>query len=226
MFFLDPTMILILPAVLLTLYAQWKVQSTFAHYSQVGLHNRVSGAEAARYLAERHNLPVAVEAVGGSLTDHFDPNRNVLALSEPVYGGRSVAAVGVAAHELGHALQKADGYAFLQMRSGLVPLVNFSSNASWILFLIGLFAHLKPLIWGGIVLFSVAVLFALVTLPVEFDASRRALIVLRKEGLVNAAEEAGVRKVLNAAALTYVAAALMAVLQLLRLVLIARNNER
>lgn len=226
MFFWDSTMLLVLPAVALTLYAQWKVQSTFSHYSQVGLGSRVSGSEAARALARRRGLTVAVEPVAGSLTDHYDPTQNVLRLSEPVYGGRSVAAVGVAAHELGHALQKAENYPFLAMRSGLVPLVGFSSSASWILFMIGLFAHLQPLIWLGIGLFSLAVLFSLVTLPVEFDASRRALVALRQDGLVNRVEEDGVRQVLNAAALTYVAAALMAVLQLLRLVLIARSSDR
>ena len=224
-YFWDPTMILILPAVLLTLYAQWKVQSTFQRYSQVGLTHPVSGAQAARQLARNRNLSVAVESVSGALTDHYDPNHNVLRLSEPVYAGRSVAAVGVAAHELGHALQRAENYPFLALRSGLVPLVGFSSNASWILFMIGLFAHLQPLIWLAIGLFTVAVLFSLVTLPVEFDASRRALVALRQDGLVNRAEENGVRQVLDAAALTYVAAALMAILQLLRLLLIARNNE-
>jgi Zn-dependent membrane protease YugP len=219
-------MLLIVPAVLLTIYAQWKVQSTFSHYSLVGLDSRISGAEAARWLARRHRLNVAVEPVSGTLTDHYDPAQNVLRLSEPVFAGRSVAAVGVAAHELGHALQKAENYPFLAIRSGLVPLVGLGSNASWILFMIGLIAHLQPLIWLGIGLFSLAVVFSLVTLPVEFDASRRALVMLRQDGLVHSTEEEGVRQVLNAAALTYVAAALMAVLQLLRLVLLARNNER
>jgi uncharacterized protein len=225
MMFFDPTMLLLIPAVLLTLYAQWKVQSTFQRYSQVGLRNGLSGAEAATMLARRRNLPVSIQPTPGTLTDHFDPTRNILALSEPVYAGRSVAAVGVAAHELGHALQKAEGYQWLKLRSGLVPLVGFGSNASWIFFLAGIFMGLKPLVWAGVALFSLAVLFALVTLPVEFDASNRALAVLQRDGLVTTQEEAGVRKVLNAAALTYVAAALMAVLQLARLLLIARNSE-
>lgn len=224
--FYDPTVLWLIPAILLTLYAQWKVQSTFQHYSQEPLSNGLSGAQAASLLARRHGLAVQVEPVAGQLTDHFDPSRDVLALSEPVYGGRSIAAVGVAAHEFGHALQKAQNYPFLQMRSGLVPLVGFSSNVSWLLLLGGFLLHAPALLWTGVLLYSVAVLFALVTLPVEFDASRRALLVLRQEGLIQAWEEPGVRRVLNAAALTYVAAALMAILQLLRLFFLARNEDR
>lgn len=223
--FFDSTMLLLIPAILLTLYAQWKVQSTFSKYSQVGLRSGLSGAEAASLLARRRSLPVAIQPTAGTLTDYFDPTRNVLALSEPVYAGRSVAAVGVAAHELGHALQKAEGYQWLKLRSGLVPLVGFGSNASLVFFFGGMLLGLKPLLWAGVGLFSLAVLFSLVTLPVEFDASRRALVVLTQDGMVTPGEEAGVRKVLNAAALTYVAAALMAVMQLARLLLLARNSE-
>jgi len=226
MFYLDPSILLVVPAVLLTLYAQWKVQSTFQYFSQLGLSRGLSGAETARLLAHRYNLDVSVEPVAGSLTDHFDPTQNALRLSEPVYGGRSLAAVGVAAHELGHALQKASGYPMLELRSGLVPLVGVSSQISWIFFGLGLIAHFKPLIWLGIGLFSLAVVFSLVTLPVEFDASRRALVMLRQNGLVQATEEDGVRRVLAAAALTYVAAALMAVMQLLRLFWLARNHDQ
>lgn len=225
MFLFDSSMLIVLPALLLTFYAQWKVQSTFHRYSQVPTDRHLSGAEAAHHLAHRRRLPVAIEPVHGSLTDHFDPTQNVLRLSEPVYGGRSVAAVGVAAHELGHALQKAQNYPFLMMRSGLVPLVGFSSSLSMILIPLAVLAHLKPLLWAGILLFSLAVVFALVTLPVEFDASRRALVALREDGLVTAREESGVRDVLNAAALTYVAAALMAILQLVQLLFIARREE-
>jgi Zn-dependent membrane protease YugP len=221
----DPTMLLLLPAILLTLYAQWKVQSTFSHYSQVGLRNGLSGAAAALQMARSRNLPVRIEPTSGHLSDHFDPQANVLRLSESVYSGRSVASIGVAAHELGHALQKAANYPFLQMRTGLVPLVGFSSNLSWLLLVGGMLLHSSGLLWVGIGLYSLAVLFALITLPVEFDASRRALAVLRQDGMVTSSEEAGVRAVLNAAALTYVAAALMAVLELLRLVLIARRSE-
>lgn len=222
---LDSTLLLLLPALLLAFYAQWKVQSTFEHYSQMGLQNGLSGAEAASLMARRRSLSVAIEPVAGSLTDHYDPQSNRLALSEPVYGGRSVAAVGVAAHELGHALQQAQGYAPLVLRSGLVPLAGLGSNASWILLGLGLVMGAPTLLWMGVGLFSLAVLFALVTLPVEFDASRRALAVLRQDGLVTLQEEEGVRRVLNAAALTYVAAALMAVMNLLRMVMLARSRD-
>lgn len=222
---LDSTLLLLLPALLLAFYAQWKVQNTFEHYSQMGLQNGLSGAEAASLMARRRNLSVAIEPVAGSLTDHYDPQSNRLALSEPVYGGRSVAAVGVAAHELGHALQQAQGYAPLVLRSGLVPLAGLGSNASWILLGLGLVMGAPTLLWMGVGLFSLAVLFALVTLPVEFDASRRALAVLRQDGLVTLQEEEGVRRVLNAAALTYVAAALMAVMNLLRMVMLARSRD-
>lgn len=225
MLLFDSSMLIVLPALLLTFYAQWKVSSTFSRYSEVATDRGLSGAEAAHHLARRRRLPVSIEPVGGSLTDHFDPNHNVLRLSEPVYGGHSVAAVGVAAHELGHALQKAENYPFLQMRSGLVPMVGFSSSLSTILIPIAILAHLKPLLWAGIALFSLAVIFALVTLPVEFDASRRALVALREDGLVTAREEAGVRDVLNAAALTYVAGALLAITQLLQLIFVARREE-
>jgi len=225
MFFWDPTMIIVLPALLLTLYAQWKLSSTFSHYSQLGTRRGLSGAEAAAALARNRGLGVRIEPVAGSLSDHYDPTTNVLRLSEPVYAERSIAAIGVAAHELGHALQKRDGYAPLQLRMGLVPLVNFSSQASMFLFVIGLFAHIPALFWAAAALFGGSVVFALITLPVEFDASRRALVALREDGLVTAQEEPGVRNVLNAAALTYVAAALMAIMQLLRMVMLARGRE-
>ena len=225
MFFLDPTMIIVLPALFLTLYAQWKLSSTFSHYSQLGTRSGLTGAQAAAALARRRNLGVAIEPTGGSLTDHYDPTSNVLRLSESVYGQRSIAAIGVAAHELGHALQKADGYSPLQLRMGLVPLVNFSSSASMVLFFLGFLANVPALFWAAAALFGGSVVFALITLPVEFDASHRALVALRQDGIVTAQEEPGVRSVLNAAALTYVAAALMAILQLLRMVLIARNRE-
>lgn len=225
MFFYDWTMVIVLPALLLTLYAQWKLSSTFSYYSGLGTRSGLSGAEAAAALARRRRLGVAIEPVEGSLSDHYDPTTNVLRLSEPVYGSRSIAAVGVAAHELGHALQKAEGYAPLNLRIGLVPLVSFSSQASWILFLIGMFAHIPGLFWAAAACFLGSVVFSLITLPVEFDASHRALVALREDGIITTAEEPGVRSVLNAAALTYVAAALMALLQLLRLVFIARQSE-
>jgi Zn-dependent membrane protease YugP len=159
------------------------------------------------------------------LSDHFNPGDDTLNLSPDVYSGRSLAAVGVAAHELGHAMQKKAGYWPLALRSGLVPVANIGSNLSWILFFGGLIMHFKPLLLAGILLFSAAVLFTLITLPVEFDASRRALALLSSSAMITNEEAPWVRKVLGAAALTYVAAALMAVLQLLRLILLARSTD-
>jgi Zn-dependent membrane protease YugP len=225
MFFYDWTMIFVLPAVLLSLYAQWKLSSTFSHYSGLGTRSGLSGAEAAAALARRRQLGVSIQPVEGSLSDHYDPSSNVLRLSEPVYASRSIAAVGVAAHELGHALQKAEGYWPLNLRIGLVPLANFSSHAWGILFLLGWVAHIPGLFWAAAACFLGSLVFSLITLPVEFDASRRALLALREDGIITSAEEPGVRSVLSAAALTYVAAALMALLQLLRLVFIARQSE-
>lgn len=225
MLFFDSTLILLIPAVLLSLFAQWKVKSTFDTYSLVGARSGLSGAEAARHLASRERVPVAVQGVNGYLSDHFDPRTNTLALSPEVYRGRSLSSLGVAAHELGHAIQKQTGYLPLSLRSGLVPLANFGSSFSMILFFAGIVMGAEPLQTAGIVLFSLAVLFALITLPVEFDASNRALKLLRQHGLVTESELPAVKKVLNAAALTYVAGAVMAVVQLLRLILIARQDD-
>lgn len=225
MFFFDQTMLLLIPAVLLSVYAQWKVKSTFQKYSQVSGSRGLSGAQAADVLARRENVPVSIRPGQGFLSDHFDPGSNSLVLSPEVYNGRSLASLGVAAHELGHALQKKHGYAPLKLRSGLVPLANFGSQLSMFLFIAGIFAHIEVLQTAGILLFSLAVLFTLVTLPVEFDASARAVKLLQAHGIVSESELPGVKKVLNAAALTYVGAAVMALTQLLRLILIARSDD-
>lgn len=222
----DPTIVLLIPAVLLSLFAQWKVKSTFNRASQVAARIGRSGADVARELAARERVHVSVEPSHGFLSDHFNPATNTLALSPEVYSGRSLASLGVAAHELGHAMQKKTGYWPLKVRSGLVPLSNLGSSLSMLLFFGGLLLSSQPLLLGGIALFSLAVLFTLITLPVEFDASRRALAVLSSHGMITAAERPAVKKVLDAAALTYVAAAVMAVVQLLRLILIARAQER
>lgn len=223
---LDPTIVLLIPALLLSLFAQWKVKSTFNQASRIAARLGRSGADVARELALRERVPVAVEPSHGFLSDHFNPATNTLALSPEVYSGRSLAALGVAAHELGHAMQKKTGYWPLALRSGLVPMANLGSSFSMVLFFAGLVMSSQPLLTGGIALFSLAVLFTLITLPVEFDASNRALAVLTSHGMITAQERPVVRKVLNAAALTYVAAAVMAVVQLLRLILIARSQDR
>ncbi|MEW6281601.1 MAG: zinc metallopeptidase [Candidatus Eremiobacterota bacterium] len=225
MFFYDWTLILLIPALLLSVVAQFMVHSTFQRYARVAVQSGFSGAEAAAALARRRGVAVGIQPSHGFLSDHFDPTHNVLALSPEVYSGRSVAAVGVAAHELGHALQKADNYFPMYLRSFLVPAAQVGSNLSWLLFLAGILMGTPALAHLGILLFSLAVLFTLVTLPVEFDASARALRLLTSEGLVTRSEVSGVRAVLNAAALTYVAAAVMAVLQLVRMILIARSHE-
>jgi len=225
MFFFDWTIVILIPAVLLSLFAQWKVKSTFDKYSQIRNRNNLTGAEAASALARTERVPVSIKAGHGYLSDHFNPNDDSLVLSPEVYSGRSLSSLGVAAHELGHALQKKTGYLPLKLRAGLVPITNFGSQFSWILFAIGLFAHIEALQMAGIVLFSLAVLFALVTLPVEFDASARAVKLLAAHGIVTESELPAVRKVLNAAALTYVAGAVMAILQLLRLILLARSDD-
>jgi Zn-dependent membrane protease YugP len=180
---------------------------------------------AAELLRRRGVRDVRIEPVGGMLADHYDPRTRTLRLSPDVYGSHSVAAVGVAAHECGHALQHAERYTPLVVRSAIVPVATIGTNAAWILFMIGLFTGSRPLVDLGILLFLGYIAFALVTLPVEFDASQRAVAVLQGEGLVMPSEAQGVRSVLNAAALTYVAAAAMAVLQLVRL-LVLRSHMR
>jgi uncharacterized protein len=221
MFFWDPTYLIVLPAVLLALYAQMRVRSTYAKYSQVPIANGMTGAQAAAEILRRNGLGgVQIERIGGVLSDNYDPRTRVLRLSADVYGSASVAAVGVAAHESGHAIQHARDYAPLALRSAIVPVSQFGSWLAWPIFLLGFFFHSGPFMQLGILIFSAAVAFTLVTLPVEFDASRRAMQALTAEGLVTRDELKGVRAVLGAAALTYVAAAASAVLSLLRLLLL------
>lgn len=222
---LDPTMFLLIPAILLTLYAQYKVSSTTNRFFRVRSSRGYSGEETARRILESNGLyNVRIEMVRGRLSDHYDPRSKVLRLSEDVYSGTSITSVAVAAHECGHALQHAHGYAPLNLRSGLVPVVNFASNMSWIFIMLG-FVMTGPFLKIGILLFSASVLFQIVTLPVEFNASSRALAQLTSLGIVEGREARDSRKVLQAAALTYVAAAVTAILQLLRLVLIAQNRD-
>ncbi|KRT75779.1 MAG: peptidase membrane zinc metallopeptidase [Armatimonadetes bacterium CSP1-3] len=226
-FFYDPTFVWLLPALALALYAQLKVSRTFNRYAQVPSARGMTGAGVAAELLRRRGIrDVKVEPVqgpmGGGLSDHYDPRTKTLRLSEQVYGGSSVAAIGVAAHEAGHALQHQEGYALLALRSAIVPVAQFGTMAAWILFLVGLLLSRPLLMDLGILFFLGYVLFSLVTLPVEFNASSRAVQVLQGEGFVLPQEAQGVRAVLNAAALTYVAAAFMAVMQLVRL-LVLRN---
>lgn len=223
-FYYDPTYILLLPAIILAIYAQTKVQSTFQRFLRVRASSGMTGAQVARALLDKNNLSdVTVEIVPGHLTDHYEPRTKKLRLSPEVYHGTSLAALGVAAHETGHAAQHAQEYIPLNLRNAIFPVANIGSNLAFPLFFIGLlFGRGGTFLMDvGILLFTFAVLFQVVTLPVEFNASKRALAMLESEGyLLRGQEVAGARKVLNAAALTYLAATAMAVLQLFRLLLL------
>ena len=223
----DPTYILLVIGMLLSLAASAKLKSTFAQYRRVRSASGLTGEQAARRILMAAGITdVAVRSIPGSLTDHYDPRTRTVNLSQDSYGQTSLAAVGVAAHECGHAIQHATNYAPLDFRSALVPVANFGSNLTWPIFIIGLFAGLRPLTTAGIVLFSLAVLFQLVTLPVEINASSRALKMLQSTGILGSDETKGARKVLTAAAMTYVAALAASILQLLRLVILAGGRRR
>lgn len=225
--FFDPLyMLMILPALVLSIWAQAKVKRAFKKYSEVPSSTGLTGAQVAQAILDANGIRgVPIEVASGMLSDHYDPAHRVLRLSEDVYHGRSVAAAGVAAHECGHALQHKMAYTPLVLRQTIAPAAIWGSNLSWILMLVGFFLQATSLVWGGIALFSVAVLFTLVTLPVEFDASRRAKEVLPQLGLVSTADREGVSAVLDAAAMTYVAAAATAVLQLIYFILRANSRD-
>lgn len=230
MFYYDETYLLVLAGVIISLLASAKVKSTFAKYSKVRNMRGITGAEAAeRVLHSAGIYDVRIEHVSGNLSDHYDPRSKVLRLSDAVYGQVSVAAVGVACHECGHAIQHARGYAPLHLRSVLVPIANFGSMIAWPLILIGLLFTSESsmlFITLGILAFSAAVLFQLITLPVEFNASKRAIGMIEQTGLLDENEIRGTKKVLSAAALTYVASAAASILQLLRIVLLAGGRRR
>ncbi len=221
-FFFDPTMLILIPAIILAIWAQTKVTTTFRKYSKVRSSTSLTGARLARMLLDANGIfDVSVEAVPGKLTDHYDPKNKVVRLSESTYNGTSVAALGVVAHEIGHAVQHANHYVPLVVRDAVVPTANIGSSLSWIVFFLGLIFYNGFLLKVGIILFSFFVLFTLVTLPVELDASHRALKMLKDVVIMDDKEVSMARKVLNAAALTYVAAVAMSALQLLRMLLIA-----
>lgn len=226
MFYFDSTYLLLIPAIIISMWAQTKVSSTFNKYVRVASYRGYSGAEAARIILDSNGLNnVAIELTRGKLSDHYDPSQRVLRLSNDVYYGTSLASIGVAAHECGHAIQHKVGYAPLKLRSASVPLANVGSNLSWIIFLLGLVFSIKQLVTAGIVLFAAVVIFQLITLPVEFDASARALQQVRNTGILYDDELVGAKKVLDAAAMTYIAAAIMAISQLIRLIAISRRND-
>jgi len=225
----DPMYFIIVgPAILLAMWAQWKVKSAYEEAGQRPARSGLSGAEAARRILDIHGITdVAIEPVKSFLGDHYDSRHRVLRLSPDVYHGRSLASLGIAAHEVGHAIQHASRYAPLTVRNGLVPMASVGSGLSVILILAGLFiAMLKPLAVVGLLLFATVVLFQLVNLPVEFNASRRARAILLTNGLITQAEDQTVAKVLNAAAMTYVAATLTALLQLLYFAMLVFGGRR
>jgi len=226
MFFDEYYLILVVPTLILSVFAQIMVKSTFAKYSKVQCSRRITGVDAAGLLLQSNNIhDVQVEAVAGSLTDHYSPSDKKLRLSNPVYGESTIAAIGVAAHEAGHAIQHATRWGPLVLRSTLVPVANIGSRFGPIIAVAGLFFDYPLIINLGIFLFSGAVLFYLITLPVEFNASRRAIDILRSNNVLDETELKGVKRVLNAAAMTYVASALTAIASLLRLILLSRRRR-
>lgn len=226
MYYFDSTFLLLIPGILLALYAQFKVKSAFEKASKMMSRSGLSSTQAAELILRSH-VPynVEIKPVNGMLTDHYNPANKTLGLSEGVYNNRSLAAIGIAAHEAGHAIQDAEGYAPLKLRSAVVPVVQISSNLSPLIIIAGFLFNFSFLIHLGIIFFAATVLFSLITLPVEFDATRRAKQLLVKDGHIDAAERKVVDSVLDAAALTYVAALVNGLLQLLRLILIARRRN-
>lgn len=226
-FYFDPTWWLIIAGMILCLIASGNVSATYGRYSKVNNARGISASEAAERILKGAGIyEVRIERIEGNLTDHYDPKNKVVRLSESVYYSTSVAAIGVAAHECGHVIQHYGGYFPIRVRNAIVPVVNFSSKLSWPLILVGILFGLTNLVDIGIVLFSLALVFQIVTLPVEFNASKRAIQIIRDDGILQGDEVTGARKVLNAAALTYVAGTIATALQVLRLFLMFGRRRR
>ena len=226
-FYYDWTVLIVLPALFLTVWAQVKVNSSFNKYSSVHVRSGLTGERAARKILDANGLyNVKIERVGGSMTDHFDPRTNTVRLSETVHGVASVAAIGVAAHEVGHAIQYAKGYFPIKVRMAIIPVTRVGSMLAMPLFLLGLVMTYPPFLIFGIVLYSFVTLFQFITLPVEFNASKRALATLSGDRMLGGEELRGARSVLSSAAMTYVAALATSLLTLLRLILLANNRRR
>lgn len=224
---LDPTIIIVIPALLLSMWAQSSVKSTFSKYSMIQARGNVTADSVARNLLTLYGLGnMPINHVAGSLTDHYDPTKKTLNLSDDVYGSRSIASIGVAAHEAGHAIQHVEMYSPLVLRNSIVPVVNIATTASTPLFFLGLVMANSTLVTVGIMLFTAALVFHLVTLPVEINASSRALTLLEQTHTLSPDELAGAKKVLTAAAWTYIAAALTSALTLVRMILIANSRRR
>jgi len=224
-FIWDPTMILLIPAIILAIWAQMRVSSTYSKYVKVPAASGITGAQAAKAILEHNGLyDVKIEPVEGKLSDHYDPRSKTVRLSTENYRGRSLSAVAVAAHEVGHAIQDHKGYAPLKLRHAILPATNLGSWAAFPLFLIGFFFNTPLLMDIGIILFAGVVIFHFITLPVEFNASHRALAQLSSNGMLVQEELRGAKKVLNAAALTYVAATAVALIHLIRLIILRGND--
>ncbi|MBO8160289.1 MAG: zinc metallopeptidase [Thermosipho sp. (in: Bacteria)] len=222
MFFFDPSFIILIPGLILAIIAQTYVQERFNKYSKISSSLNMTGAELAKFMLESAGIyDVRIERIPGKLSDHYDPNAKVVRLSSSTYDSNSVAALGVVAHEIGHAIQHATKYVPLVIRNGIAPVVSITSNLSWILFIAGFLFFNIALIRIGVLLFSLAVIFTLITLPVEFDASKRAVKILSTNIMMPPNELNGVKQVLSAAAMTYVAGTLMAILQLIRMLFLA-----
>lgn len=219
-------LVLVIPAILLSMFAQAKVTSTFAKFSKRASQSGITGEQAARRILDANGLNhIRIERIAGNLTDHYDPKANVIRLSDSVYDKPTIAAAGVAAHEAGHAVQHSTNYAPIRWRNKVLPVASIGSQAAIPLAIFGLILGFEPLVTVGIFLFAAVVIFQLVTLPVEFNASKRATAILDEWGLLNQTEINGVKKVLGAAALTYVAAALTSLMNLLRLILLSRRDD-
>ena len=226
-YYFDPTMLIVIPGLLLALWAQFRTQSVFTKYSKVNAQSGLTASQVAEDMLRQNGITdVTVQRIGGSLTDNYDPRTNVLSLSSTVYDSSSLSALGVAAHEVGHVLQHYDQYAPLKIRSAFVPVAQLGSYAAVPLFILGMLMSWEPLMWAGIIVFIAVVLFYLVTLPVEYNASGRAIAALETGGYLTREETVPARKVLSAAGLTYVAAALQAFLQLLRLLVLSGGRRR
>lgn len=226
MFYFDSSFLILIPALIIAGWAQLRITRVFNKYSKIRSINGYTGEQVARLMLDSEGLTnVPVKVIQGKLTDNFDPRDNTMNLSEDVYYGNSVAAIGVAAHETGHAMQHKEDYSPLKIRNAIVPIVGFSSNASWIILILGFIMGIQGFITLGIILFTAVVVFQLITLPVEFNASKRAIVTLEQKNILYGEEIKGAKAVLSAAAMTYVAAALMAIAQLLRLLFLSRRNN-
>lgn len=219
------SMILLIPAILFGFWAQMKVKSTFERFSFVKSKSGITGAQLAQKLLDANELSnIRIVKIGGSLTDHYDPKKGLVALSDSTYSSDSVASLGVVAHEIGHAIQHKNDYIPIKIRNAIVPVAQFGSTLSWPIFVVGLILSTPLLINIGIWLFLAVAVFSVVTLPVEFNASSRALLILENQHILDSGETAMANKVLNAAAMTYVASTLMAITQLLRMIILSRKN--